>query len=64
MRDLRYIAHALRALDPPNLRRYPSVPAADELRERLRQERDDEPRGRTWAEQAADEAGQPLTGPL
>jgi hypothetical protein len=51
---------------PANLRTYPSVPAADdrELLERLRQERDDEPRGRSWEEQAADDAGKPLTGPL
>lgn len=39
--------------DPPNLRRYPSVPAADdrehELRERLRQERRDEERDEGWS---------------
>lgn len=71
MSDLHSMADALRALDQrrdlPNLRNYPAHPAAptdEELRERLRQERHDQPRERSWDEQAADDAGQPMTGPL
>lgn len=60
--DVKLIDLAHRALerrDPSNLRRYPSVPEADdtELRERLRHEQQDEPRYRSSEDQAADDAG-------
>jgi hypothetical protein len=51
---------------PRNLRVYPSVPQADdaELLQRLRQERDDEPRERSSEEQMEYETGIPWQGPI
>lgn len=61
-------------LDLPesNLRTYAPVPEADpsappadfELRQRLRWEQRDEPRRRSWDDQAADDAGKPRSGEL
>lgn len=79
MTEIDTVLHALAPLDgKPRREREWSKPASDdhaeivrqecerdaELRARLRHERDDEPRERSWAERAADEAGKPQFGPL